>query len=85
MVDLQRRTKVFRYITAYGEGGGSEHILIYLNYTKYNELTHHSDVQKHVPYTGSHKYFLIHYGLCLKTAGNVFSMCFMVSYCYTKV
>ena len=50
------------------------------------KLTRHSDIQKHVPYTytGLHKYFLIYYGLCLKTAGNVFSMRFMVCYYYTE-
>ena len=36
----------------------------------------HSDVQKHVSYTRSHKRFLIYYGLCLRTAGNVFSILF---------
>ena len=33
--------------------------------TKYNEINmYHSDVQKHVLCIGSHKSFLIHYGLC---------------------
>ena len=32
----------------------------------------HSDVENHVLYTRSYKRFLIYYGLCLETAGNVF-------------
>ena len=33
-------------------------------------------VQKHVSYTGSHKRFLIYYGICLEKAGFVFSIVF---------
>ena len=53
MVCLQRHTKVFRYITAYGGGKSLKRILTHLNCTKYNEINiRYSDVQKHVSHTG---------------------------------
>ena len=53
-------------------------ILTYLYCTKCNEINIcHLDVQKHVSYTGSHKIFLMYYGLCFGTAGNVFSFAFI--------
>ena len=69
MVGLQRLRKVFRYITAY-VGKSFKYC------PKYNEINMRlSDVQKHVSCTGLHKRFLIYYGLCLETAGNVFFNC----------
>ena len=71
MLYLQRHTKDFRYITAYGEKC-LKRILIYLDTDEYNEINVcHSDEQKHVSYknvikstnimcTGSHKSFLMH-------------------------
>ena len=59
----------------YGVWGGGflKRILINLPPTKDNEINmFHLDVQNHVSYIGSYKRFLIYYGLCLKTAGNVF-------------
>ena len=45
---LQRHTKYFRYITAYGEGN-LRHILIYLDGRKCNEINIcHSDIEKNV-------------------------------------
>ena len=52
-------------------------ILAYLCCTKYNEINiFHRDVQKQVLFIGSHKRILIYYGLCLETAGKVFSIVF---------
>ena len=52
-------------------------IVINLPSTKDNEINvFHSDVKNHVPYTGPYKRFLIHYGLCLQTAENNFSIVF---------
>ena len=52
-------------------------IVIKLPSTIDNEINvFHSDAKNHVPYTGPHKRFLIHYGLCLETARNVFSILF---------
>ena len=52
--------------------GFLKRIVINLPPTKDNEINiFHSDVQNHVSYTGSYKRFLIHYGLCLETAGNI--------------
>ena len=52
-------------------------ITINLPPTKDNEINiFNADVQNHVPYTGSHKRFLIYYELCFETARNVFSMVF---------
>ena len=46
-----------------------KYILTYLYCTKYNEINiYHTDVKKNVSCTGSHKRFLIYYGLCLETA-----------------
>ena len=59
----------------FGLGGGEFLMLIvtYLYCAKYNKINiFHSVVQEHVSYTGSHKNFLIYYGLCLETAGYVF-------------
>ena len=48
-------------------------IVINLSPTKDNEINiFHSDVQNLISYTGSYKRFLIHFGLCLETAGYVF-------------
>ena len=48
-------------------------IAIELPPTNNNEINIlNADVQNHVPYTGSHKRFLILYGLYLETAGNIF-------------
>ena len=50
-------------------------ILTYLYCTKYNEINaFHLVIQKYVSYTGSHKRFLMQYGLCFEMAGNVFSI-----------
>ena len=50
MVCLQRHTKVFRYITAYG-GKCLKSILTYLDCTKYNEIDIcHFDVQNNTSY-----------------------------------
>ena len=50
-------------------------IVINLPSTKDIEINvFHSYVKNHVPYTGPHKIFLIYYGLCLETAGKVFSI-----------
>ena len=70
-VRLQRCTKfsdTLRYM-----GGFLNPIVRNLPPTKGNEINmFHSDGQNHVSYTGSHKRFLIYYGLCLETAGNLF-------------
>ena len=59
IICLMRHTKVFLNITAYGgvRGGGIlTRILTCLHCTKYNEFNIcHSDVQKYVSYTWSHK------------------------------
>ena len=48
-------------------------IAINLPPIKDNEInTFNSGVQNHVPHTGSHKRFLVDYGLYLETAGNIF-------------
>ena len=48
MVCMQRHTKVFRYITAYGETC-LKRILTYLDCIKYNEINRgHLYLQKHV-------------------------------------
>ena len=71
---MQVHTKVFRYILAKGENFFKAFLKCF-HCTKYNEIKRcHSDVQKPVSYTGPHKRFLIHYGLCLETVGNVFSI-----------
>ena len=52
-------------------------IVINLPSTKDNVINvFYLDVKNHVPYTGPHKRFLIYYGLCLKTTGNVFLIVF---------
>ena len=71
-VRLQMHTKVFLFIAAYG-GKFLKRIIINLPPTKDNEINIFlTDVQNHVSYTGSYKRFLIHFGLCFETAGNVF-------------
>ena len=64
-------------------GGILKHILIHLNCTKYNEINKcHLDMQKRVSYknwykysyTGSHKRYLLYYGLCLEMSGKIFSI-----------
>ena len=52
-------------------------ILTYLHWAKYNKINlFHKVVEKYVSYTRSLKRFLVHYGLCFKTAGNAFSFVF---------
>ena len=62
LVCLQRQTKGFRYITAYGWGKCSKHILTYSYYTKSNEINiYHWNIQKKVSYEKwykKYKYFL---------------------------
>ena len=63
----------------YGVWGGGflKRIVINLPPTKDNEINmFHSDVQKNVSYTRSHKRFLIYYGLSLETVGYVFLIVF---------
>ena len=61
MICLQRHTKVFRYITAYG-GKCLNRILTYLDCTKYNEINiDPSHIQNHVSYKKGykkHKYYV---------------------------
>ena len=65
------------YITACG-GKFLKRIETYLHSIKSNEINRcPSDIRKHVSYTCSHKRFLIHYGPCLETAGNVFWIIFL--------
>ena len=59
----------------YGVRGGNFLMRIEINLSPTNDTEiniFHSDVQNRVSYAGSHKRFLIYYGLCLKTSGNVF-------------
>ena len=57
----------------YGQGKFLKHMVTNLPPAKDTEIKiFHSDVQNHVSYTGSYKRFLLHYGLCLETARNVF-------------
>ena len=72
-VRLQGHTKIFPYITAYGEKIFKP-FFINLPPTKDNGINVFlSDVQNHAPYTGPHKRFLkYYYGLGLETAGNLF-------------
>ena len=73
---VQADTKVFRYITTDGRKL-LKHILTYLHSIKYNEINIcHLDVQNHISHAESSKKFVIHYGLYLETAGNVFSFIF---------
>ena len=74
MTHLQRHPKFFDKLRHMAETF-LKRILTYFYFTKYNEISlRHSDVQKHVSYTGSRKRFLIYYnyGLCLETAECVF-------------
>ena len=67
------------FLILYGQWGGYlKHILTYLYWNKFIEISvRHLNVQKACfVYTISQKRFLIYYGLCLKTAGNVFSIVF---------
>ena len=85
MIRLQRHAKVFQYIMAYDGEKCLKLILTHLDCTKCNEINiGHSDLQKHVSDTVSHKGFLIYYGFFLKTVENIFSTCFMVCFCCTK-
>ena len=63
-----------------------KHVVIKLPHSKDNEINVLlSDVQNHVPYTGPHKRFLMHYGLCLETAGDTyFKLCFLICFGHTK-
>ena len=65
------------------EGGGFLKLNVaYFYCSKYKEInTFHSVVQKHDSYAGSHKRFLIYYGLCLET---YFKLFFMICFCHTK-
>ena len=69
-------TETKKFSNVFWSMGGEEFlklIVTYFYFTKYNEMNIvHSVVQKHVLYTGSHKRFLVYYGLCLVTAGYVF-------------
>ena len=62
--------------TLWPTGGGEflKRNFTYLYCTKYNENNMYNlDAQNLASYKGSHKSFLIHYGICFEIAKNVFS------------
>ena len=82
----QRHTKVFRCITTY-RGKCLMYILTYLYYTKHNEINiGHSDVKKHLLYSGSHGRFIVYHELYLvwKHLEMYFQLSFMVCFYYAK-
>ena len=71
LVRLQRITKITKTLRPNG-GKCLKRTLTYLSCTKYNEINIcHSDEQKHISYTESHKRFLIHYDVCLVMAAII--------------
>ena len=75
-VRLERHTKVFRYISAYGGGGDLnfvKFIVTYLYCTKYNEIKYCIQLYKSMVRIQDHtKRFVIYYGLYWETVGYVF-------------